>query len=68
MDTINTYRWTFGHGKDKEIKEIIIVKSDLFSHPTILTSDLHTYGLRVIESLDMFVNLQKFIVISVGDM
>lgn len=67
MDVINTHRWIFGKGKSKETKEIIIVRSDLFSHPTILTGDLHTYGLQVFQILDSYIDLRKFIVLSVGD-
>lgn len=68
MDIINTYQWIFGQAKSKEVKEIIVVRSNLFSHPTILTGDLHTYGLQVFQTLHSYIDLNKFIVLSVGDM
>lgn len=67
MDNVNKYQWIFGRAKSKELKEIIIVKSNLFLHPTILTGDLHTYGLQTFQTLQSYVDLTKFIVLSVGD-
>jgi len=65
MNVIYSYRWNFT--SNKEIKEILIVRSNLFGNPTILTSDLHTHGLNVFTTLISYINLDKFIVLSVGD-
>lgn len=60
---------TFGTGENKEEKYLLLVSSTLFKKPTIVCSDLHTYGLRTFQLLtENFVDLSKFIVISVGDM
>ena len=52
----------------RETKEIIIVRCNLFSHPTVLTGDLHTHGLHVFQMLQSYIDLKQFIVLSVGDM
>lgn len=64
--SINTFN--FRNHKRKETKEIIIAKSTLFTEPVMLTSDLHTYGLNVFQILQEHIHLDKFIVLSVGDM
>ena len=76
MDIISTHRWRYpptvnrhGNSKSKcDIKEIIEIQSPLFDHPTIITSDLHTYAPEVFRQLNEFVYLDKFIVLAAGDM
>ncbi len=50
-------------------KHIIVIESDMFgTTPTLITSDLHSCCNSVFKLLDMYFRLDKFLVITAGDM
>jgi len=51
-----------------DIKKIIRIKSDLFEHPTIITSDLHSYAPEVFEIIANKFDLGRYNIITAGDM
>jgi Icc-related predicted phosphoesterase len=76
MKEISINKWLYpptvnrkGKSRDKwDTKDIIVVETDLVDHPTIFTSDLHTYPAIVFRQLNDYLHLDKFVVIAVGDM
>jgi len=54
--------------RGKDIKHVYHIKNTLFNEPTIVASDLHQHTLEVVKKLCSYVDLSKFIVLTVGDM
>ena len=51
-----------------DIKEFILIYSDLFILPTLIMSDLHSHSFQIANSLNDCLNLDKFVVLCAGDM
>lgn len=71
-----TIKWCFPPSKNRkglsrgsnDIKTVIVIETDLFSEPTIATSDLHSWTKHSFELLDEYFKLENFVVITAGDM
>ena len=71
-----TYDWCFSPTKNRQgiskstydIKQIIIVKSDLFAYPVIALSDLHCQTSTVVKMLDEYLRLDEFVILTAGDL
>lgn len=53
---------------DYDSKTIMLIESTLFSHPLIAMSDIHSQTTELLTILDEYVNMEKFIVLTAGDM
>lgn len=78
MNDIKNFKWHFPPTTTKkgkkiklfDIKEVIQIKSNLFSNqfPVIIMSDLHSQTLPSLLLLDYYINLDQCIVLTCGDM
>jgi Icc-related predicted phosphoesterase len=76
MRIISNVDWQFpptlnrkGYSRDQhDIKTVLVVESDLYNHPTIAMSDIHSHTAAVIERLKRSIDLSKCTVITAGDM
>lgn len=75
MDIKQKVNWHFppaqrkGNNKNNhDIKEIFVIKSDLFIEPVIAMSDIHSHAPRLIIMLDNYLYLNKFVILTTGDM
>lgn len=53
---------------DYDIKNIMVIETELFDEPVIAMSDIHSHTPELVVMLDEFVNLDQFVVITAGDM
>ena len=51
-----------------DIKEIIVVETDLFDYPVIAMSDIHSQAPDLVKMLDDHIKLDQFVVLTAGDM
>jgi Icc-related predicted phosphoesterase len=54
--------------REYDSKTVMIIESNLFDHPLIAMSDMHSQTPELLVMLDEFVNLDKFVVLTAGDM
>jgi Icc-related predicted phosphoesterase len=58
-----------GESRDPyDTKSIVVMETELFSEPTIAMSDIHSHTPELLPMLEKFVNLNEFVVLTMGDM
>jgi len=51
-----------------DIKHVLIVETELFAEPTVIMSDIHAQTPELVKLLDEYLHLDKFVMLTAGDM